>query len=252
MTETDHLYLDRAGQRDLRDTRSAIPALAEDIAVTIAREDRMVRPGNTSRRAKKLSEHAPVNIGAMEDWHNLHAILTSWVRMVCEDRGLTPPENSLITLASWIDDNMPALAKCEGADEAPDEIASAANACRRHVDLPRQMQSYHGPCTACGGELWGHRKDAKVVCRQCGTVVDRVVVDERIERLLEQRSFTAIELVGIVHDRLGMTIKPKTVHDLAYRRINPIGVRGRTYGGQNLYNAGDVIRALAARRKAAS
>lgn len=156
--DSDHLFLPKADQKKLREVLAAIPAVIEDLAITITRQDRTRRPGTVARMPARSGP--PLDLEALTLADELHAELVGWVRLVCEHRGvafvplgmrplgfvgpLRPGEEwatpgyaaTDIQLAAWLARYMPALAMTPGAEAALDSISDAVHACRRIVDLP--------------------------------------------------------------------------------------------------------------------
>lgn len=268
----DGYFLPRHEWEPLRRTLARVPALAEDLAITLTRQDRVQKPGLSKSSRRRPESALPMHLGAAEASAELHSCLAGWVRLVVESRGIdympigfTHREGfvgplredearvpigydagALPVLTRWLRTNLVALAMTEGSSEAADDIASQVDNVRRVIDLPQYL-NYQGQCGSCGGDLRALREDRQITC-QCGLVIQKSDNDRKINNILEARLFTATELVGIVFDRFGVEIKPKTVHDMAYRKVNPMTVRGVGYDGQKLYRAGDVFDALRQRK----
>ncbi|GGF38994.1 hypothetical protein [Williamsia phyllosphaerae] len=132
----DQFFMPRDQQDALVESLHQVPKIAEDIAVTLARMDRVAKQEGTSRRSKRGSVPDGVNIAALDDWTQLHAVLVSWVRMVCEERHLMPPADALLSLASWLRHHIEDLAMCEGCEESVDEVAKLVDRCQSCIDLP--------------------------------------------------------------------------------------------------------------------
>lgn len=156
--DSDHLFLPKADQKKLREVLAAIPAVIEDLAITITRQDRTRRPGTVARMPARSGP--PLDLEALTLADELHAELVGWVRLVCEHRGvafvplgmrplgfvgpLRPGEEwatpgyaaTDIQLAAWLARYMRALAMTPGAETALDSISDAVHACRHIVDLP--------------------------------------------------------------------------------------------------------------------
>lgn len=158
----DQSFLPRPKWEPLKRALIEIPAVVEDLAITLTRQDRIQKStlGKTARR--KPESALPLHVGAANASAELQNCLTGWVRLVCEQRqinympiGFThKPEFigplaegqerlprgydvvAIPVLAKWLRVNLIALAMTEGSAEAYDDIASCIDACRRQMDLP--------------------------------------------------------------------------------------------------------------------
>ena len=121
-------------------------------------------------------------------------MLVSWVRLVCEDRQLDPPVDSLLYLAGWLNKHVVDLALCEGSPEAPDEIEKAVANCERHIDLP-----YEDPTVASDDPrvLLARRQAETVivtydtiepVCRKMD--VDPIITTRRMKYVVSRQNVT--------------------------------------------------------------
>ena len=257
-TVTQDSFLDRHERHALdNDLQQLVTWLADDLDAVVTKQTRYTSGSAMGKRRRKASDEAtlPFNDTVSTIAHEIAGTLQTWVDEVCTQRHYPHPGfMRAIDSSRWLRKHLYALALCDDAKTAADEIHDAVKRALRAVDRPR-FRSYQGQCEACGADgetcgadLWAHRDADKIVCPACLEVIDKQVNDRKIMAKLETRSFTANELVDIIADRFGTTIKAKTVHDLAYRRTNPIPVRGHTYDQQKLYRAGDVFHALRQRK----
>lgn len=140
-TEADHFYfLSMDGQRTLVSLLREIPALVDDLAITICRQD---RTGKGGMRISSGSDEQPlpVNMAAADASDDLQNELAGWVRHVCETRGIEyAGSGSIIRLARWLDRNVVALATTEGSDEAYSTIERTMARCRRATDIPLETE----------------------------------------------------------------------------------------------------------------
>lgn len=137
MSEDDTRFLSRRQWEPLRRTLASIPALVEDLAITLTRQDHVGRSdlGKPSKRRPESS--LPMNENAADVATELRNCLAGWVRMVIEQRGIEwSGGDDIATLATWLRKNVVALAMTEGSAEAAGDIASHVDAARRIVDLP--------------------------------------------------------------------------------------------------------------------
>jgi hypothetical protein len=215
--------------------------------VTITRQDRMGKGPKTSHQ-KRRETPLPFNDTASQVAYDLHSTLTAWIEHVCGERDYPwPGMMRTPDAALWLIEHVVGLAITDEAREAVGEIDHAFDRAIRTIDRPL-LKSFQGTCEVCGADLFAKPRDKRIICNECATTVDKHVNDQRIVGLLEERSYTANELVGIIRDRFGVTVKPKSIHDMAYRKTNPIPVRGATYDRQKLYRAGDVFYSLRQRK----
>lgn len=129
----DGYFLTRAEQIKLADYLSGVRPLMADLAITIAKLDRVGEQVRVRRTAKQ-SELDPLNFDALAAADELHNALTTWVRLVCEQRCLDPPAIEVTAQAAvWLHAHMIALALTEGAHDALDEIGNACERALRYV-----------------------------------------------------------------------------------------------------------------------
>ncbi|MFD6155156.1 hypothetical protein ACFWF7_16255 [Nocardia sp. NPDC060256] len=130
MTEhPNHLYLDRAELRALAELLREIPDLAEDLDVSRTRQSRLSTRGDYRMNRRPSEQPLPYNPAASRAADELHAVLVSWVRLVCEQRGLDYAGSPATPgLARWLDRNLIALAMTEGAEGASEEIRTVVQA----------------------------------------------------------------------------------------------------------------------------
>ncbi|MFE9579279.1 hypothetical protein ACFYO1_23035 [Nocardia sp. NPDC006044] len=125
----NHLYLDRVELRALAELLREIPDLAEDLAVSLTRQSRLGTRGDYRMNRRPSEQPLPYNPAASRAADDLHAVLGSWVRLVCEQRGLDYTGSpSTPGLARWLDRNLIALAMTEGAEGAPEDIRTVVQA----------------------------------------------------------------------------------------------------------------------------
>lgn len=266
MSAVDHLFIPRHELDELAKQLESVPALAIDLQITTTRQD-CIGEREAGQPRRDRVQPLPFREHSSDAFEVLHSTLGAWVRHVCEERGVTfmpvgythwhgefvgplrpterrvPPgynANTPAALSRWLIAHLVSLAMTEGCEEAPDEIAHAIKCARRTIDLPNR-KAFQGDCVSCGGDLTSHTIDKFVVCEQCGLIVDKSANDARVNAEISARLFTANEMVTMVRTRYGVTIKPKTIHDMAYRKTKTLLVRGYTLDHQPLYRAGDVF-----------
>ncbi|MBW4813157.1 hypothetical protein [Rhodococcus qingshengii] len=162
MTEADHFYLPRVDQKALLDLLKKIPSLAEDLAVTTYRQDRIGK-GGMEIASGTHEQPLPFNLGASNAIDQLFNELAGWARHVCDSRGIpymptgfthefdfVGPlrqsesrlpygyQESVLGLARWLRRNIISLAMTEGADTAYIDISAVMNRCWATVDIPAE------------------------------------------------------------------------------------------------------------------
>ncbi|MFC9514380.1 hypothetical protein ACFTSD_01475 [Nocardiaceae bacterium NPDC056970] len=133
---TDQFFIPRADMQELARLLREIPALVEDLVVTLTRQDRVGAPG--LRVAKGSDEQPlPINLAASDSHELLHSTVTAWVRHVCEYRAIAyGGPLGTAGVARWLADHVTGLAMTEGCEDALDEIRYAMGECRRACDGP--------------------------------------------------------------------------------------------------------------------
>jgi len=108
-----------------------------ELSITLTRQARVQRLGLSKSRRRKPESQVPIHLGAEEAAQKLHNCLSTWVRLVCEQRAIVWDKgNDIITLAKWLRINMIALALTEGSEEAYEDIKAATDECWRQIDIP--------------------------------------------------------------------------------------------------------------------
>lgn len=162
MTEADHFYLPRVDQKALLDLLKKIPSLAEDLAVTTYRQDRIGK-GGMEIASGTHEQPLPFNLGASNAIDQLFNELAGWARHVCDSRAISymPTgfthdfdfvgplrecenrlpygyQESVLGLAQWLRRNIISLAMTEGADTAYVDISKVMDRCWATVDIPAE------------------------------------------------------------------------------------------------------------------
>ncbi|MEV0294517.1 hypothetical protein [Nocardia sp. NPDC050710] len=132
-----HLYLDRTELRALAELLREIPDLADDLTISRTRQSRTGAQGDFRMHRRPSEQPLPYNPAAARAADELHAVLVSWVRLVCEQRGIDYPGSpSTAGMARWLDRNLIALAMTEGVVQAPAEIRRVVQAAQWIVCPP--------------------------------------------------------------------------------------------------------------------
>lgn len=273
---TDHLQITHHERDQLgADLRAVVGWLADMLEDTLTKQtSHTAGPRVAIGRGREYP--LPFNPRAAKTTRALRDTLNRWIVRICEQRHLPHPGRTDVvasdtpvpyapvfrtftawelldirSAATWLarPRHLVALSLVDNGHDGYLEIRARIKAARGVIERP-QTPDYVGTCAGCDADLWALDDDTYVTCANCEQSIDRTLQEERVDRELRGRLFTARELVTIVADRLGQTIKPKTVYALTYRRGNPIAVRGKDIAGDNLYLCGDVLDALTRRPRA--
>lgn len=161
--EADYFYLDRIGQRQLVEILRVIPTLMAGLDAAIAKQEKFGSGGPRIGKVER-AQPLPFNPRASDAATALHHELTTWVRFVCEPRGIwylpegythsrsfvgplrehekrapsyvTQP--STLELAKWLDRNVAALALTPGGEEALGAIQAVVKAGFAALRPPRE------------------------------------------------------------------------------------------------------------------
>lgn len=200
-----------------------------------------------------------VNSRASREFDKVQNTLGTWVRDICETRGLeTPRLNTASMMATWLAKHVQAVASQEDADLFCDEIIDAQRSIERIINRPPPHRSI-GPCitdpapdevldkrresgdyqTRCNLELSASLKAKSVTCPQCKATHDDVelVVKQNLDEM-GGMNFTIRQLVDVVLPKLDEVVPQRTLE----RWINYgwLEVRGVDERGANMVRLRDV------------
>lgn len=249
----DHMSLTTAEQDKLTSELDAVVDWIAD-ALEAAVTQQSVQPsGPRGRRAKRGATEddstLPFNEPASDVTRDFAETLNVWVTHIADARKFVHPGRlDIVQAAKYLRTRryVTGLSLTDEGAMGYEEILYAIERARRTVDR-RSHPTYAGSCPKCKGDLWARRTDEEITCTKCDDVViTREDNDTRIAAEIVDRLFTVVELVPIAEARLGLTIKPKTIHNLARYRI---AAKGEDRHGQPLYRCGDVLDALAAQQE---
>lgn len=213
---------------------------AAELETTIARQSRI---GESSGRPS-AETRLPIDWEAVIADDSIRNTLTTWARVVIDERGCPPPADSLPDLAGFLADQVSWLRHREYADQVWDELGYACLILKQAVDSPAERQ-YLGRCLTrvedgeCEQDIYVHPGASYVTCRECGAQFD---VQARRQWLLKRARNTlapATQIASTLSMLLARRIAPGTVRSWATRgRLIP---RGRDRSGDRLYRLGDAI-----------
>lgn len=181
-------------RRELR----SVPELVEDLHITLARQDRLTARQNGRGSDTPIPWKDPASV-ALAD---LHAYLTSWVRCVSEETGLTIAHlrDTSPACAAWLLHRLPLVRHHQAAGELLAEIERSATKARAVTDLPPNSSRFLvGPCPEideegahCDGQVWANIPTTTDVpallrCRTCTTSWDTTRWYRAGERIVARR-----------------------------------------------------------------
>lgn len=252
---TDTFLDDHTTIQFVRDARTIAKFLPH--MISIARRETSPPGGRAARNPTVPGSTPPIRVGALDANNDIVTILRQWTKNLAEDSGIDPPAaDDGSTLAIHMARHSRVISQQAWATDCADEIRTCARRLRYAIEPPDV--EYIGPCQSegkpqCRGIFTGDGKDGD--CRTCGAQFDtwalKATVMERIDEGIEDRLFTAREIVDIARDRYGIDIKRHHIDDMMRRTVNPLKSRGTNRDGRKLFRAQDVIdRAHRQKRKA--
>ncbi|MEG8178163.1 hypothetical protein GZH49_06380 [Nocardia terpenica] len=248
---TPNVICDPCNRRLYRDL-CAVGWLSRQLQVTLTRRDRLGGPYRDGGHAPETP--LAYNAAASEAAYVLRDTLRAWAEELAAHTGVpfTPAQGqkrirrtyrpTAADFAGWLAHHTARIPQLPAAAQCADEITAAVALAAATIDR-RELPVFAGPCPHCEGGLFGLRDAERLHCRSCGARVARADVDVNVDDEIYRRYFEAADIVIIVKTRLGQDITTKRVHDLGYRRRNPVRHLTDTTG-RKLYSAADVLAAL--------
>jgi hypothetical protein len=171
-----------------------IADLHDELETTLTRQDR-VSSGTGGRASAETP--LPLNLHASDVGHR-HA-LTTWARIVIDERGFAPPDDNLTEIARFIRGVTGWIARQDWGPECFDELSRVAVDLGRAIDSPPPMISL-GTCDAdnCEGELRAHQGAAFVRCPECRESYDVAKRKDQLLARADHRRFNAASLARIL------------------------------------------------------
>lgn len=237
---TDQFHITATQMRALVALLGEIPALIDDLAITLTRQD-CIGAGGMRVTGGSDEQPLPINLAASDAHDLLHSTLASWARHTEESRGhayMGP--RSTIGLSTWLATNVTRLAMTEGCEEAHDEIEHAMSQCRRACDLAKDRNILLGICQGCGSQVHVPPGKEHGSCQCCGAWLTleetRAAIDSGLTEIVLQPK----DAVQMVNTRYGCDLKVKVVYDMGNRKKEPL-VKVPLGGGQVGFRMGDVV-----------
>jgi hypothetical protein len=160
-------------ERDLAE----MPALLDDLSVTLSRQARI---GGHTNGSRAFERPLPFDPRASEAGDVLRSTLVGWIRDL-HDGAEYWPVDSLHGMALWLYRRLSRLLDHPAAEEAVDEIRFAVGLCKRVTDKPANRTAFAvGPCpeldeqgVQCPGEVRAfipstEDRPARMQCEACG------------------------------------------------------------------------------------
>jgi hypothetical protein len=184
-------------------------------------------------RARLLSQGG-VNAKASDLFDEVQNMLGSWVRDVCERRGVDVPTIGMAErMAMWLRERVSALASAECAGESFSDVKHAMEQMERAVNRPPQPKTC-GPCPTlghhrevdgkptfdidagsrakCGTRLEAKATATEVTCPVCKQTHDIEAMTDQLLNDLHYMSFTIRELLDVVLPRANEHIPRSTLY----------------------------------------
>jgi hypothetical protein len=242
-------WLCKSHDLELEQRLSELPALVDDLQAHIGRQLRF----STGRIGGRSSEtQLPVRVDnryylsrASTLAADLRNVLVGVIRHLVESRGVrTMPADDLSAMASWVGARARSVCADETASETLHDIRRLSTSILTVVDRPADL-TYLGICSIdhggqeCPSKLYAPPEATHATCETCGWRHDveqrRAVLRERARDTL----MTIPELKDALPEVLGVPINHSTLRSWkARKRIVP---HGKTEGGDDLFNVGEVL-----------
>ena len=147
----------------------ALPAAHDQLRTVLAGSSRNPTDGS---KPTKGNPPVPLNLDAHDHLEHMHHTITSWTRLVCEERGLRGPDrNTVAALAPWL------LAQHDWLIDQPwaPDLADELRDLNRHTNtLTRSQPRQHrlpAPCPTCNEQQLTRWDGADhITCDSCGRV----------------------------------------------------------------------------------
>lgn len=213
-----------------------VPALWVELDIVLTRQARYNEP-----EGRGGEKSLPFNATASETGWVLRNTLTTWCRLIADERGRDLPVDEVAAVARWLLHHTTWLRHHRAGAEAVEEITSAVNQVRKAIDRPAE-RIYAGPCQDCGGDMYAKPDAASVDCRPCGLQYDVTEMRDWMRSQVYGRLVTAREGVVLL-SRFGLPVQQKTIDKWHLRKR--VADHGEDRDGKRLYLFDDLV-ALAA------
>lgn len=278
----DNAYICRPCGLTLTTALLHIADLHSELDITLTRQSRI---GSTNaapppedapeKDAKNVEfwgvavQQNPFHIGASKVAHDVGNTISTWARVILEERGMELPpipeppigpvcnpteckhesctvirwhikDSEITHAARFIAAHVWWLRHRPEAPEAYSDLIVADLQLERIIDQPPTLK-YAGPCNICRKDLYAREDAVTVECRPCGMTYDMAGRREWLLEVVEDRLERAAHIARAVTD-LGSPISADRIRKWAERgRLLPHAVDGL---GRPLYRVGDVTELL--------
>ena len=209
-----------------------IPALWDELDIVLTRQARYnateARPGAETALA--------FNQRASDTGTALRNILTTWCKLIGEERGRNMPADIPAAMAKWMLHHVTWIRHHRAGADCVEEILSVVNDARRLVDRPAP-RVYAGPCQDCGKDMYAKPDASTVMCRPCGLEYSVSEMQAWMWRETRERLVTAKEAV-VLFGRFGFVVPQKTIEK--WRQRKRLSEHGEDRNGRTLYRFEDV------------
>lgn len=192
--------------------------------------DKALAAGRVNAKASRLLDRATNELG-------------TWVRHLCESRGVETPALNVRQCAKWLEKHTHAIASDEAAAECYNAIIDLTDRIRRIVNRAEPPE-FCGPCdgeltpeqrtklvasgegdrTHCRVQLYARRGLTRVTCRDCGKEHDIAELQAAMLEEADEFSFTVTQLADAILPKLGIRVSRRTLHGLAkVGKLEPSG-----------------------------
>jgi len=208
----------------------------------------------------------PFHVGASKVAHDVGNTITTWARVILEERGMELPpipeppigpvcnpteckhesctvirwhvkDSEITHAARFIAAHVWWLRHRPEAPEAYSDLVAIASQLERIIDQPPTLK-YAGPCNICRKDLYAREGAGKVECRPCGMTYDMAGRREWLLECAEDRLERASLIAQAVTD-LGSPISADRIRKWAQRSQLIPHATDRL--GRPLYRIGDVL-----------
>ncbi len=172
----DGLYLCQGCVDQLTGNLAQLPGLYDELAELLA-----VGGQAGQRVSGSPGRPLPINLGVAEHRGQIQAVLSSWCRLVVDERGVSVPDSDeVVVTAPWLAKHVDWLAASQGfADDVVHEFRRLAVRARGLRDPDPSRNIAIGPCVVevenepCAGQLWatvrvdGDDRPSLIYCDTC-------------------------------------------------------------------------------------
>lgn len=210
-----------------------VRALWEELDTVLTKQARYA-----AAEARRGERSLPFNPEASEIGWVLRNTLSTWCRLIAEERGKALPEDNPAAVARWMLSHVTWLRHHRAGADAVDEITSVVHKVRCIIDRPAE-RIYAGPCQDCGGDLYGKPGAVSVECRPCGLHYDVAEMVAWMQSEARSRLVTAKEAIVLL-GRFGLPLSQKTIEK--WRQRDRLFPHPEPRAGVSLYKFDDIWR----------